>query len=171
MSNVIPTSVLSHWNNRVEGLNNSSQDFYHAVEENLTQEHLQKVSMERVNLHEGGILSAKREYLQVRRGEHVFHICAAPFGSGFFVSWWLGHVERGFWALIAKIPLIGGWLIDLFKPATYYNVDTALMFQSVTHGAVLSAIDHLTDVQGLRRVPDDERKPIIRDFFGQLGAK
>ena len=43
---------------------------------------------------EGGLLSAKRLYLRVIRKEHVFDICGAPFGNGFFFSWWLGESRQ-----------------------------------------------------------------------------
>ena len=35
------------------------------------------------------LASANRQYLRMHRGKHAFDICAAPFGNGFFVSWWL----------------------------------------------------------------------------------
>jgi hypothetical protein len=35
------------------------------------------------------LLSAKREYLRIIRGKYSFDVCAAPFGTGFFFSWWL----------------------------------------------------------------------------------
>ncbi len=98
MGHVAPTTVISHWNHRFDGMQQSSHDFYAEVERRLGTQNVGDMKAERVNLSEGGVFSAKREYLQVRRKEHVFHVCAAPFGNGFFISWWLGHVESGFWA-------------------------------------------------------------------------
>jgi hypothetical protein len=54
---------------------------------------------------------------------------------------------------------------------TYYRVDTALMFQSVTHGAVLGALDTVLSSKGLRALSEVERKPTMRDFFSKLGGE
>jgi hypothetical protein len=170
MAHVAPTTILSHWNQMVPGLQQSSQDFYVAIEDLIAPHNLKNVKVERVNLHEGGVFSAKREYLQIRRSEHVFHVCAAPFGSGFFISWWLGQVEGGLWAWLSGLPFIGGLLQRFAKPLTYYKLDTALMFQSVTHGAVLQALDGVTEARGLRALSETERKPVMRDFFARFGG-
>ncbi len=41
---------------------------------------------------EGGVLSAKREYLRIQRGNLAFDVCTAPHGSGYFFSWWMARV-------------------------------------------------------------------------------
>jgi hypothetical protein len=54
-----------------------------------------------------GLLSAKREYLHVRRGKLAFDICGAPFGTGFFLSCWLAEMAPS-WGLLylaATIPI------------------------------------------------------------------
>lgn len=173
MSRANPTTVVSHWNHLVSGMQQSSNEFYTAVDRILKSEKVDDTKTERVNIAEGGLLSAKREYFQVRRKGHVFHICAAPFGSGFFVSWWLGEVRSGLFAELTAIPYIGpifGFLASVAKPLTYYKVDTALMFQSVTHGAVLQALDEVIDAKGMRALTETEKKPIMRDFFSQLSG-
>jgi len=154
----------------VPGLEYSSKVFYRIIEGLIQIQHLENTKSERVNLSEGGIFSSKREYLQVRRREHVFHICAAPFANGFFISWWLGHIDSGFWAWLASFPVLGFFLQRFVKPLTYYKIDTALMFQSVTHGAVMEALDGITQAKGVRALTESERKPIMRDFFAQIGG-
>ena len=56
---------------------------------------------------EGGLATAKREYLRIQRGSLVFDICGAPFGNGFFFSWWLAR-EPGKHALLALAGLVFG---------------------------------------------------------------
>jgi hypothetical protein len=173
MSRATPATVVSHWNHLVPGMQQSSNEFYAAVDRILIAQGIDSSKTERVTIAEGGLLSAKREYLQVRRKGHVFHICAAPFGTGFFVSWWLGEVRSGLFAKLTEIPYFGvvfGFLASIVKPLTYYRIDTALMFQSVTHGAVLEALDQVIDAKGMRALSDLEKKPIMRDFFGQLSG-
>ena len=170
MAKVAPTSIISHWNHMAQGLALSSNEFYSEIERLLKDHSVKDMKSDRVNLSEGGLLSAKREYLQVRRGDHVFHVCAAPFGSGFFVSWWLGAVESGILAWLSSKPVIGFLVQNLVKPLTYYKIDTALMFQSITHSAVAQALDSLLSAKGLRALSETERKPIMRDFFASMSS-
>ena len=170
MAHVAPTTILSHWNQLIPGLSQSAQEFYAAVEAALQPHDLKNVKLERVNLSEGGLLSAKREYLQIRRGDHVFHVCAAPFGNGFFISSWLGQIESGFWTWLALLPFIGSFVQRFIKPLTYYKVDTASMFLSIAHSAVLQSVDGLTAAKGIRALTESERKPVMRDFFAQISG-
>lgn len=155
--------IVSHWYHLIEGLQCSSQAFYTAVEQAVSHRQLPDVRVSRVDHREGGILSAKREYLRVRRNEHVFDICAAPFGpGGFFVSWWLGTLPDSPWA---QLPVIGWIFTHVLKPITYYKLDTALMFQESIRGAVLEVLDRATKAKGLRALSESDRRPILNSLF------
>jgi len=99
-----PTKVASHWSTLLEGLQFSSQEFYVKVEKALQIRQVPDLKVARVDWKEGGALSARREYLRLQRERLVFDICAAPFGTGFFVSEWVGERPlRLLWALFALI--------------------------------------------------------------------
>ena len=217
MAKPVPTSaVLSHWHRLIENLETSSLEFYAAVETAIGRREVPQANPSRVDWREGGMLSARRGYLRVSRGRHRFDICAAPFGSGFFVSWWLAEPRPSpvlptaaaitafgvLWytisgsvgptqalvsalalvivllfaiggvlseneseVYIAVIPIIGTVFEYLFRPMTYYRIDTAFMFQEAVHAAVLEVIDGLTEAKGLRPLSELERKPILREFY------
>jgi hypothetical protein len=77
-------------------------------------------------------------------------------------------------AELASWPYVGfifRLLAAVAKPLTYYRIDTALMFQSVTHSAVLEVLDSVVSAKGLRALSDTDRKPVMRDFFLQLGGE
>ncbi len=150
--------IISHWYRLIEGLQTSPKDFYASVEHAIVRRQVPDAKSSRVDWREGGLLSAKREYLRVQRREYIFDICGAPFGTGFFVSWWLGEPQGCFQAL----PIVGPFFA---RRATYYRIDTALMFQSAVHDAVLEVVDELTSAKGLRALSELERKPILREFF------
>ncbi len=206
--------VLSHWYHLLEGLQTSALDFYSKVEQVLEPRQLPDTSRTRVDWREGGMFSAKREYLRITRARHGIDVCGAPFGRGFFVSWWLAEVrpspilptvvallvigiggrfllaiggrfllygiflatflglgvlmaqgEQEWHAYLLAIPVLG-WLWEhLFLSASYYRIDTALMFQEAVHAAVLDVVDDFTKAQGLRALSESERKPILHDFF------
>ncbi|MGV7222186.1 MAG: hypothetical protein ACQ9MH_11710 [Nitrospinales bacterium] len=167
MAKATVSSVFSHWNTLIQGLQASPKDFYTSVEESINKMGIPDVKLSRVDWKEGGMLSAKREYLQVRRKEYLFDICGAPFGNGFFVSWWLGEVQSGFLYFLANIPIIGIIFRLFIRPMTYYKMDTANMFQSAIQSAVMEAVDGLTKAKGIRALSELERKPILRDFYNR----
>ncbi|MEM6819885.1 MAG: hypothetical protein AAF578_13965 [Pseudomonadota bacterium] len=159
------TIIFSHWSTMIEGLNASPKEFFAAVEAAVKDKQLDKAKHSRINWKEGGMLSAKREYLRIKRQEYAFDVCGAPFGNGFFVSWWLGEVPSGFLGLLIDVPVLGPLIERFVKPQTYYKIDTANMFQSLVHGAVLQVIDDMTETQGVRALPQTERKPEMKSFF------
>jgi len=162
------TVVLSHWHKLFEGFQDSPQRIYSLLDGAIVKRKIPNVKTSRIKYSETGMFSAKREYLRVRRKEHIFDICAAPFGTGFFVSWWLGETP-GFWAsLMLKIPIIGPLLVVAFRPITYYRLDTALMFQDSVHLAVLEIIEKVTFGKGVRALSELEKKPIMSDLFKRM---
>ena len=165
MSKAPATMIISHWNTLIEGLTVSPKEFFASVERSLETKLIPDLKRSRTDWREGGIMSAKREYLRVLRKKHAFDICGAPFGNGFFISWWLGEMPSVFWQLMLKIPIAGPLLEKWFRPTTYYNIDTAIMFQSLVHSAVLEAVDGLTQVNGLKALAETDRKPQMRNFF------
>jgi uncharacterized YccA/Bax inhibitor family protein len=171
-----------------------------------------------VDWKEGGLLSARREYLRVKRGKLSFDVCAAPFGTGFFFSSWLIELPAkygvlillaviffgfcflgvcvqvaGFWwglflgaigfpvllllfayvvrrgnvgvavedAILAT-PILGWLYARIFKPNTFYKMDTTMMFQSAVHAAVLEVVESLLSAKGVRAMTELERKPIMK---------
>ena len=222
-SQAAPDVVISHWSTLIENLQASPLSFYKAVEEALIRRQVPETKNSRVDYREAGLASANREYLHIRREKLVFDICGAPFGTGFFVSWWFAEAKSKlnpfvrilaflatlgivawaldqfgmFWGVLAisvavplslalannltidgtlnqdlilELPLIG-WLYDrLFKPATYYRIDSTLMFQKAVHNAVLEVIDEMTTANGLRVLGEGERKPVMREFYQRKAA-
>ena len=84
--------IISHWHTLVDDFNTSGLDFYAQVEEAIRTREVPDVEFSRVEYKEGGIGSAKREYLRVARGNVAFDVCAAPYGNAFFFSWWLSRL-------------------------------------------------------------------------------
>jgi hypothetical protein len=135
----------------------SSEEFYKSCQEAIARYEIPGISFSRVNYSEGGLMSANREYLHIERGEHIYDICAAPFGTCFFVSSWyvskpdfITKVLR----LITKFPI----LAKLAESKTYYQIDTDAMFKSFVHNGMLEAIDAMTNSKGARKLTEYERR-------------
>ena len=98
-------AVVSHWSILIENFQASPLAFYEAVEAALKRREIPTTKNERMDYQEAGVLSANREYLHVRREKLIFDICGAPFGTGFFVSWWLAE-ERSALHPVAKAMIL-----------------------------------------------------------------
>ncbi len=159
------THLKAHWHHSFKNLQESPQKFYNNLVQAISERNIPGIDISRIEYREGAVFSAKRLYLRVKRKEHVFDICAAPFGSGFFFSWWRGVKVSLFWDLVMDIPFLGISLMALFRPETYFRQDTGLMFQDSIASAVFEVIDGITKAKGLRLLTELERKPILSDFF------
>lgn len=162
------TEVLSHWNILIENFQTSPQQFYQAVTQAIEKRQIPNARIGRTTFKESHLLSANREYLQIFcKKDFYFAICGAPFGTGFFVSWWLLQPPDGCLVSFFKpFPVLSAIARALVKPWTYYRADTVMMFQTATHQAVLEVIDSITSsVQGVRGLLESERKPVMREFF------
>jgi len=65
----------------------SPKAVYRRIEELIEERQIPQVRLSRVWRPEAGPLSSPREYLRIERLGYCFDVCAAPFGSEFFVSW------------------------------------------------------------------------------------
>lgn len=160
-------TIVSNWHNLLENFQTSPKQFYDSVEEAVKKREIPDCKVSRVSISEGGLFSSSREYLRVARKDFKFDICASPFGKGFFVSWWLWSEVSGLMAWLSSIPIIGIIFRRLVKPLTYYQLDTAYMFQSAVHSVVLEVVDSMTKTQGIRALAESDRKPIMREFFSR----
>jgi hypothetical protein len=223
-------NVVGHWDQLFENCQASSLEFYNSVEKALVARSVPQTHWARVEHKEGGLGSENRVYFRTQRGKYAFDICAAPFGTGFFVSWWftepplpfafiytltfflavviamniafgigmaigaamnayaLGLLLGGCAALLGvpaflwligsgmrqgtipgeskvlAMPLVGRVYERIFAPATFYAMDTAIMFQKAVHYAVQEVIDGMTANKGVRALTEAERKPVMRQF-------
>ncbi|MCW5976495.1 MAG: hypothetical protein KIT09_00385 [Bryobacteraceae bacterium] len=207
-------TVLSHWSKLIENFQMPPLEFYSVIEQAVQRREIPNIEISRVDWSESGVFSAKREYLRVSRGRHVYDMCGAPFGTGFFVSSWFVKPEAApwpvavfllslsalvtfmlftqifgylgafpafvilfpllFWGLvqllkdcegwddsIVAIPFLGAIYERLFRPQTYYKIDTTLMFQQAVHNALMEAVDQVTSGKGVRALSELERKPTL----------
>ncbi len=162
---LVPAAIVGRWSQMIEGLVMSPSSFYESFREAIAEKQIPDLEIGEVYAHEGGVFSSKRLYLTVKRGELVYLICGAPFGNGFFVSSWLGP-RASTWLILASIMPLGSLMFPwLFRDKTYHEYDTTSMFQSLVHSALTGTVDGMVETKGLRPLTDNDRKPILREFF------
>lgn len=161
------TEVLSSWSTLIENFQASPQAFYAEVTNALEKRQMPNARIDRISFKESHLLSANREYLRIScKNDFYFAVCGAPFGTGFFVSWWLLEPPAGcLVTMFADFPFLSAIARALVKPWTFYRIDTAKMFQTATHSAVLEVIDSITTTTGIRGLTEIERKPVMRELL------
>jgi hypothetical protein len=132
----------------------SPREFYQAVKDAVERRKIPGVKFATVEHKVGGIFSDKREYLRITWKDLVYDICGAPFGTGFFVSWWQqapkdSGIFTGFFGETAV-----GVARALVKPDTFYKADTVSMFKGIVSNAFNEAVDKLKD--GATQTPPAE---------------
>ncbi|GGG24749.1 hypothetical protein GCM10011344_26790 [Dokdonia pacifica] len=150
----------SHWNTLLDECKLSSRDFYAELKSELARTSISGMNNYNVYLKEGSIFSGRRLYLRVNWKNYRYDICAAPFGKGFFISSWLLNKTGIIEYFISRFPL-GLKIVKMLNPVTYYKIDTASMFQTYCHQAVLNVIDRMTKDTGVRPLSEDQKKPVF----------
>jgi hypothetical protein len=166
--------AVSHWHQTIDGLTGTPSEFYEAVQSRLREQNIPGVVTKLVSFREGGILSDKRDYLRISRAEISYDLCVAPFGNTLFISSWLCRRPQGFLETCLSIPGLGqvtAILLRLFKPETYYRVDSALIVQGAIHSSVLAVLDEKTSAQGLDPIPELDRRPVLRELYRPKGRR
>jgi hypothetical protein len=213
--------VEGHWHTLIDGFSTSSLDFYELVKEGVARREIPDLKISSITWKESGLGSGRRVYLRVSREGLNFDICAAPFGTGYFFSWWLARISRilldilfilftliiagvnlrgfqgehpgcagliflpivvilvlfvlgavirygnlGLEPIVVSMPITGFFYSLVFRPVTYFNEDTALMFRESVHQAVLEAIDQVTTAQGVRGLSEEGRKVTFKPEKG-----
>ena len=151
------SEVIGQWNHLFPTMQHDPEEFYSLVEEFLKEWKIPDCKTDRKNFHQGNLLSNQRLYLEVSRGNYIYHICAAPFGNGFFFSWWLREVS----------PFINRFNIKTVKSDSYYKADTDATFKACVQQCVQSAVDRITEAKGIRGLTELERQPDLRSVFAK----
>ena len=85
------------------------------------------------------------------------------------ILWWIGWaIREGDLPIdeedVLTLPILGFIYRLFFNPHTYYQLDTALMFQESVGRAVSEVLNRLLSENGLRALSPEELKPTIRDL-------
>jgi hypothetical protein len=142
-----PSTIKGHWQHFYDNIQISINDFYAQVKAGLIERKIDGLKYEQESFLESHIFSAKRVYLRINEHEYVFYICAAPFGTGTFISWWLCVKDE---QLINRIPILNKLAGKDRQNKSFYQMDTEDMYKAVIHSTVVAVADSLTADKGLR---------------------
>jgi peptidoglycan hydrolase-like protein with peptidoglycan-binding domain len=109
------TIVHQRWCDLIKGITATPSEVYDIIEEHVANMKVPELEISREFWHEGGALSAKRQYLRFARERLVFDICAAPFGTSFFLSFRCSEIPLVIdpLAIFVVLSVIGGALSGL----------------------------------------------------------
>jgi hypothetical protein len=118
----------------------STEEFYTEIEHDLKSRELQGLDLSRVEYAEGGILSAKRTYLRMRRERLIFDVCSAPFGTSWLFSCRFAEVRVSLrvWELMVMLLFVAAFW---FSYAQLFGVVTgSIVFGATLLGLVLAML-------------------------------
>lgn len=157
-------NILNNWQYLALGLDYSPEDFYRSLENRIGRSKVEIIKTARISFSQKGWFSNKREYLRVVQGDLIYDICGAPYGESFFFSYWMGVTEkRGCLGLLLpvflSIPFIGAFVENSLQSITYYERDTAMMFNTLMTSIVMEEVDDIIGKSEIEAIPDEERVP------------
>jgi hypothetical protein len=98
------------------------------------------------------------------QGTFMFVVLVA---AGLGAARGIAEVSAAEWEeTVIAMPVIGRLYSRLFKPTTYYSIDTRLMFQASVHRAVVETIEGLRNAQGLRALSPNELQQDMKALTG-----
>lgn len=157
--------ILAHWSYLVRGLQYDPARFYEILQGKIESEKIKGVKMKTAVLTQKGMLSRKRDYLRVQYDNFVFDVCGAPFGEkNFFFSYWMGLKNMSgclaiFLNILLSIPFIGLLVQKSLERLTYFESDTADMFNSLISSIILEEVDAIIESEDIEPVPDEAKVP------------
>lgn len=149
-------NIVSHWYYHFEDLQTSSQEFYTSLESYVKEYQMPDLTVSREWFMESNVLSSRREYLHIHRGDNSFHICAAPDGRCFFISCWV-KFSQPYADFLEHIPFFGASWAQSARRRTMYQQDTQVLFNETIKLAVGKAVDKLAETKGLRAAPVQDK--------------
>lgn len=115
--------VHKHWYAVLPEFETSTSEFYDGIQQHLETQRVPGLFVERIEYAEGGLLSAKRIYLRMRRERLVFDVCSAPFGTYWFFSCRFSEIPftLRIWELLLVLLILAvveGFYVSLFGLVT-----------------------------------------------------
>ena len=157
------TEVINRWSHLFQNFSFSANEFYAKLQSKLEEQQMPKTEISKVTHKEGGLFSSSREYLRVKHKDLVFDVCAAPFGTNFFISWWL-YETAGMMRNLLKNTSVGSMMAARAAKRTFFEIDSEQMFRECVHDALLQAVSAVTEGKGTRQLSDAEKQYQVGGF-------
>jgi hypothetical protein len=105
----------------IDGFETSTDAFYQSIEDELSARQVPGLELTRVDFREGGPLSARRDYLRMRRERLTFDLCSAPFGTSWFFSYRFCEIPAPFplghlLIVVVLTAVLAAGYVSLFGP-------------------------------------------------------
>lgn len=101
--------ILDSWILYADSFSFPPQEFYAAIDKEMTDRKIPSMEISREEFGEGGMLSDRRIYLRLFRERLALYTCAAPFGTGYFFSFRAVYVPAlvRLWHILAFFVFFG----------------------------------------------------------------
>lgn len=140
------TLILSHRQKQLDGIQFSPLLFYDRLALALQARNVAELRITRVVRREGSIFTPKRECLRVAFKSTIYDVCAAPIGTGSYVSWWEIEERSIFQEILRKSPTME----MIMDSKSEYQRDSEMWFVNLLHIAIDEAIADTSTPHGMR---------------------
>lgn len=151
--------IYRHWHHTFDNLDYSPQTFYDGISKAIETRQMPEVQTSYIEYSEQKLFGYNRTYFRVELDNYVFDVCAAPFGTAFFVSYWFVEKRSFINRMLRRFALIAKFM----DWATYYQIDTCFTFGDCVETEVFFAVDTMTTAKGITALSKEERIPIISE--------
>jgi len=126
----------------------SPQQFYKAIEQSLFERQIPGLRTKKISRPEGGLFSAQRLYLRIKRKNLVIDVCSFPFGTGQFVSCRSGKAADIRKKFFGEKSIIYTLLDILVYKKTFFRNDQDAIFKKLVNESIGETIGAIQRTQG-----------------------
>ena len=146
--------VIGRWQSRHDNAQISVVDFYSQITIAIQNRQIADVSFSHVTRMEGHIFNPRRECLRIIYRGDIHDICASPFGTGCYVSWWQFEKRPFIEDLLRKSKQIEKAL----DTKTEFHIDSSKAFKDTLQLCIHEVIEEITNTRGARTVERKKQK-------------
>lgn len=144
-----------YFNRSISNFQYSTQVFYSLIQDAMEQRNIPGVKFKTVTHRMKGIFSPRFKYFQIIRKDIVIEVCAAPVGTGFFITSRKGIIKGSdTWKKQREriISKAGTTNYRKANPDLFFQLDVELLFLSSVQQSVSEAIDSAISAKGIRDI-------------------
>ena len=136
----ITIAEQTYFNQHFSNIQFSVREFYKIIEELIDEKYIPGVKMFYIFESQGGLFSAKRQYLRVVHKQICIQIAAIPYGNGIMVTCRRGALANINQKLFDSSSATYKFFDDLFFKETFYKADRDRMAVSMINDCIKEAI-------------------------------
>jgi hypothetical protein len=158
--------VNAHWHQTFDGIQLSAEEFYKTVSDAIALRELPGVSVKSTSHPNAslysGIFKPNQKCLHIKMNTQLFILCAAPYGTAYYVSWWQGEPVSFLKDFFTRLPFIGRAIAALTSYRSFHDIEVTEVFLDIVQKCILDTLDDMLEEKGTKPISGTSRQiPIL----------